>query len=140
MKALDTSVLVRYYAQDDTRQSPIATEIIAKEQALFIPKTVLIELWWVLTQADKFCFPAAKVVAVFKHLLGLPNIWVEDEVAVTKALAWCEAGLEFQDALHLASAENCDTMLTFDDRRFARRANRLGLYPSCQVPISANSS
>ena len=140
MKALDTSVLVRYYAQDDTRQSPVATRIMTKEPALFVPKTVLIEFWWVLTKADKFRFPVAKVIAVFKHLLGLPNIWIEDEVAVGKALVWCEAGLEFQDALHLASAENCDTMLTFDDRRFARRVNRLGLYPPCQVLASADLS
>ena len=75
------------------------------------------------------------LIAVFEHLSALPNVSIEDEVAVAKALAWCQAGLEFQDALHLASAENCDAMLTFDDRRFARRANRLGLYPPCQVLV-----
>lgn len=133
MKALDTNILVRYYTQDDPAQSPIATRIIVEEPALFVPKTVLIEVWWVLTQVEQFRFPPDKVMAVFEHLLGLPNVEVEDESAVVKALDWCRAGLEFQDALHLASSGHCSEMLTFDDRRFARRANRLGLRPPCRV-------
>lgn len=134
MKALDTNILVRYYAQDDPRQSPVATRLIAEESALFVSKTILIEFWWVLTKAEKFRFPVDKVASVLEHLLGLPNVVVEDDGAVIKALAWCRAGLEFQDALHLSAAAQCDSMLTFDDRRFARRANRLGLHPPCLTP------
>jgi len=104
VKSLDTNVLVRYYAQDDPEQSPIATRLFANEQPLFVAKTVLIEFWWVLTQAEKFRFEKAQVLSVFDHLLGLSNIVIEDESTVVDAVVWCRAGLEFQDALHLASS------------------------------------
>ncbi|MFM8331069.1 MAG: type II toxin-antitoxin system VapC family toxin [Candidatus Methylumidiphilus sp.] len=136
MKSVDTNVLVRYYAQDDPNQSNAATKILATEPDLFVSKTVLIEFWWVLTRAEKFSFPLDKVVAVIEHLIGLPNISIEDDAAVLKALSWCHLGLEFPDALHLSSSSRCETMLTFDDRKFARRANRLGLHPPCYVPVS----
>ena len=43
-------------------------------------------------------------------------------------------GVEFADALHLAAAHACTAMLTFDDRRFARRARALGAKPAVVVP------
>jgi len=43
-------------------------------------------------------------------------------------------GLEFADALHLAASGACSTFLTFDDRKFARRAQRLKLTPVCEIP------
>lgn len=136
MKSLDTNVLVRYYAQDDPEQSPIATHLFTDEQSLFVAKTVLIEFWWVLTQAEKFRFEKALVLSVFDHLLGLPNVVIEDEAAVKNAVGWCRAGLEFQDALHLASSSQCGVMLTFDDRKFARRANQIGTHPPCRIPAA----
>lgn len=135
MKSLDTNVLVRYYAQDEPKQSAAALKLLSDEPALFVSKTVLIEFWWVLVRADKFRFPVDRVIAVLEHLIGLPNITVENELAVSKALFWSRLGLEFPDALHLASSSECAMMLTFDDKRFARRANRLGAQPSCEVPV-----
>lgn len=63
MRSLDTNVLVRYYAQDDPQQSPVATRLFADKQPLFVTKTVLIEFWWVqstlfsttITQAESWC-------------------------------------------------------------------------------------
>lgn len=138
MKSLDTNVLVRYYAQDDPEQSPIATRLFADKQPLFVTKTVLIEFWWVLTQADKFRFKKDQVLSVFDHLIGLPNVVVEDESAVVDAVTWYRTGLEFSDALYLASSGQCAVMLTFDDRKFARHANRLGIRPPCQIPVMAD--
>jgi len=134
MKSVDTNILVRYYAQDDALQSPLALQLIKNEPELFVTKTVLLELFWVLTQADKFRFLPEQVMAVFEHLQGLPNIIIEDEFSLQTAIAWCCAGLEFPDALHLAASSACSTFLTFDDRRFARRAQRLNLMPICEVP------
>jgi hypothetical protein len=45
-----------------------------------------------------------------------------------------EAGLDFADALHHASYVACSHMASFDDRRFARRAGKLGLLPSVNLP------
>jgi predicted nucleic acid-binding protein len=38
-------------------------------------------------------------------------------------------GLDFADALHWACSRGCERFVTFDDRRLARRARRLGLAP-----------
>ena len=97
-------------------------------------KTVLLEFFWVLTQAVKFRFLPEQVMAVFEHLQGLPNIVIEDELSLRTAIAWCRAGLEFPDALHLAASGDCSAFLAFDDRQFARRAQRLNLVPICEIP------
>lgn len=134
MKSIDTNILVRYYAQDEAVQSAIALRIFRDEAALFVAKTVLLEFYWVLTQAEKFRFSPTQVMAVLEHLQGLPNVQIEDAPALQAAIAGCHAGLEFPDALHLASSAECDRFLTFDDRKFARRAQRLNLSPFCEIP------
>lgn len=135
MKSVDTNILVRYYAQDDPLQSPLALRLFSDEPALFVTKTVLLEFFWVLTQADKFRFPPEQVMAVFEHLQDLPNIVIEDELSLRTAVVGCRAGLEFPDALHLAASGACSAFLTFDDRKFARRAQRLNLTPVCEIPV-----
>lgn len=134
MKSLDTNILVRYYAQDDVLQSPLALRLFSDEPSLFVTKTVLLELFWVLTQAEKFRFPPEQVMAVFEHLQDLPNIVIEDELSLRTAVLWSRDGLEFPDALHLAASGACSAFLTFDDRKFARRAQRLNLTPTCEIP------
>ncbi|MDP3333949.1 MAG: type II toxin-antitoxin system VapC family toxin [Methylococcaceae bacterium] len=134
MKSVDTNILVRYYAQDDALQSPLALRIFSDEPELFVTKTVLLEFFWVLTQAEKFRFPAEQVMTVFEHLQDLPNITIEDELSLRTAITWCRAGLEFPDALHLAASGACSAFLTFDDRKFARRAQSLKLTPVCEIP------
>jgi len=82
VKSVDTNILVRYYAQDDSLQSPIALRIFRDDPELLVTKTVLLEFFWVLTQADKFSFPPEQVMSVFEYLQGLPNIVIEDEVSL----------------------------------------------------------
>ena len=53
---------------------------------------------------------------------------------IVQALSHREAGLELADALHHASDRDCERMATFDDRKFARRAQRMGLAPRAVVP------
>jgi hypothetical protein len=48
--------------------------------------------------------------------------------------------MDFADALHLAGSEHCEALYTFDDRRFARRARRLGATPKVLVPQAASGS
>jgi predicted nucleic acid-binding protein len=43
-------------------------------------------------------------------------------------------GLDFADALHLRCSAHCTSMVTFDDKKFARRAAKLELSPPIQVP------
>jgi len=56
MIGIDTNVLVRYLAQDDPIQSPIATQLIdglTRENPGYIAQIVLIETVWVLTRTYK---------------------------------------------------------------------------------------
>ena len=134
MKSVDTNILVRYYAQDDDLQSPLAMRLFRDEAELFVTKTVVLEFFWVLTQAEKFLFPVEQVMTVLEHLQDLPNVAIEDGLTLRAAIAWCRSGLEFADALHLAASKDCSAFLTFDDRKLASRAKRLGLAPVCEIP------
>ncbi len=79
-------------------------------------------------------FQGTDVLAVMEHLCALPNMTVEDRETVVQALSHCVAGLDFADALHHASHRGCTSMASFDDRKFARRAKRMGLMPAVVVP------
>jgi predicted nucleic-acid-binding protein len=134
VKSLDTNILVRYYARDDAVQSAAAYRVMDQEPALFVTKTVLLELFWVLTKAPAYAFRQDKTLSVVRHLISLPNITVEDYDAVNTALTWSISGIEFPDALHLASSRHCSEMLTFDDKRFVKRVAKASLSPPCRVP------
>lgn len=131
MRAVDTNVLARYYLQDDAHQANIARSLL-EDGDLFVPKTVLLELAWVLRAVAGQ--PRGKVLACLKHLTTLPGITVEDRTQVDEALEVAEQGIDFADALHHAASAECDALLTFDDRAFARRAAKLRMKPSVRVP------
>lgn len=94
-------------------------------------KTVILELEWVMR--GYYDFEPNEVLSVMRHLLRVAHITIKDRVTVKQALAGCEAGLDFADALHHASYRPCAGMATFDDRRFSRRAKKLGLVPNVVV-------
>lgn len=126
MRAVDTNVLVRYYLQDDPAQARLAGKVLAAGD-VFVPKTVILELEWVLRSVAEQ--PAGKVADCIAHLIALPGVTIEDHEQVERALGHCREGVDFADALHHAASHACDQMLTFDDRRYVRRAARLGLKP-----------
>lgn len=137
MIALDTNILARFYVDDPTdpeaaRQRPIARRLLAESSQVYVPLTVILELEWVLRAF--YGFSAEDFAKVVRHLLGLPNVRVEEWSRIADALAWHSEGLDFADALHLAASAHCQTFLTFDDRRFARRAKRLAVTPEVAVP------
>ena len=138
MTGLDTNVLVRYYVEDAAdpeshRQRLAARRLIESGQALMVSKTVVLELEWVLR--GYYGFDRAQVSSALGHLMTLSHITVEDRSVVQRALQNLEAGLDFADALHHASYVGCSRVASFDDRRFARRAGRLGLLPAVALPV-----
>ncbi|MBM5810729.1 MAG: type II toxin-antitoxin system VapC family toxin [Gammaproteobacteria bacterium] len=137
MIGLDTNVLARYYVADRgdpeaERQRAAACRLIESGQPLMVCKTVLLEFEWVLR--GYYEFEPVEVLTVLRHLLTLPQVTIEDRDTVEQALRHSEAGLDVADALHYASYRNCRGLATFDDRRFARRARRLGLTPAVVLP------
>lgn len=101
--------------------------MIESDAELFVAKTVLLELEWVLRGA--YGFARSEVLRALEHLLGLPNLRVEDRAAVDNALANLRDGFDFADGLHHSSSRTCEALLTFDTRRFANRARRKALTP-----------
>lgn len=138
MLALDTNVLARYYVEEENPSRATRAQREASRRAiegggdLFVAKTVLLELEWVLRGA--YGLARRDVLRAFENLLALPNVEVEDRAAVESALANLRAGLDFADALHHASSRACTAFLTFDTRRFAGRARRMSLTPPVRVP------
>lgn len=138
MIGLDTNVLARYYIEDAAdeeaeRQRGIARKVIESGLPLMVCKTVILELEWLMR--GYYGFAQAEAIAVLRHLLGLQHVCIEDRGAVEQALANCEAGIAFADALHHASYRGCTSMASFDNKKFARRARKLGLLPSVAVPM-----
>jgi predicted nucleic-acid-binding protein len=136
MIGLDTNVLARYYIDDEAdaeaqRQRLAARRLIESGQPLMVSKSVVLELEWVMR--GYYGFDHAEVAFVMRHLLEQAHITVEDRHTVEQALANVEAGIDFADALHHASYKSCDSVATFDDRKFARRAKKLGLAPAVMV-------
>ena len=136
MLALDTNVLARYYVREDgaaqTRaQQDAARRIVEGGARLFVAKTVLLELEWVLRGV--YGQVRRDVRRVFEHLLDLTQVEIEDRAAVERAVANLGRGLDFADALHHASSRGCDALLTFDSRRFAGKARRLAVTPPVRV-------
>jgi predicted nucleic acid-binding protein len=82
---------------------------------------VLLETEWVLRSL--YGFSAGSLAGALRSLAGLPTIFLEDEPAVARAFDWFKEGLDFADALHLASAGNTRQFATFD-RELAKQAKR----------------
>lgn len=123
MIAVDTNVLVRYVTNDDPVQANRALELLAREEEVFVAKTVLLELDWVLRAV--YGLDRNAIRRAILHVLGLPNVQAEAPEQVARALGHAEQGLDFADALHLAAAGALRAVYTFDVT-FARRARTLG--------------
>ena len=132
MIAVDTNILARFYCEDPDdpeakRQRPAARRVIVDTPALFVPMTVVLELEWVMR--GFYEIDSEGVSSVMDHLLGMPHVTVERWEAVKDAVELHRAGLDFADALHLASSRGCEALISFD-RRFVKVAARAGAVPT----------
>jgi predicted nucleic-acid-binding protein len=116
--AVDTDILVRYLVEDDPVRTDRA-EAVLRSGAVLVPTTVLLETAWVLRSS--YHFDRAAIVDGITKLLGLPGVQAEDSATVGQALGWYAQGLDFADALHLASSGPAEAFATFD-RALRRRA------------------
>ena len=124
MTAIDTNILVRIITNDDRPQAARAAAFLREQDRVYIPKTVLLELEWVLRSAYQTGRNA--IVSALRDLTNVFNVEVEDETAVRQAIEWYEKGLDFADGLHAASAGRECKFATFDNS-LRRKVRRLGL-------------
>lgn len=124
MIAVDTNILVRYAVKDNPAQTRAATDFL-RNNPCHVLKTALLELAWVLSSPSGYNLSREVVVARLRHILGLSTVEAEDAVAVAQAIDWYERGMDFADALHLASSSHLRGLATMD-RRLSTKAAQIG--------------
>ena len=124
MVAVDTNVLIRLVVADHAAQATRAAAVF-RSGPVFIAKSVLLEAEWVLRYSYQLGVEA--ILGSLRAVLGLENVAVEDPKAIAAALRLFERGLDFADALHIASSAQAERFVTFDARlvKRARRASTL---------------
>ena len=130
MASLDTNVLVRWLVADDPLQTAQAEalirQVLASNERLFIPVTVLLELEWVLRSAYKMKKPT--IIAVLAALLESHELLIDAEPAVERALSLFRDGsADFADCLHLglSSVAKQLPLKTFDRKAAALSGGQL---------------
>lgn len=124
MIALDTNVIVRALVQDNPEQAARAQALLAHTGGIFIAHTVLLEVEWVLRAAYRL--PRQRIHTALLGLCGMPGVNVETPQVVAQALADFALGLDFADALHLASCAIADEPFCTFDQALVSGASALG--------------
>jgi predicted nucleic-acid-binding protein len=82
----------------------------------------------VLASKSGYGLSQEQVLERVMHILGLPNVVMQDSDNVAIALDWYKAGMDFADALHLASSSNLSSFATFDKKMF-KKGDKLNTSP-----------
>lgn len=117
MLAVDTNIVVRLLVADHAAQTARAAALF-RSGRVFIAKSVLLETEWVLRYSYKL--GAAAILRTLRSVIGLESVTVEDPTTIADALGMLEKGLDFADALHLASSAQAERFATFDSKLMAR--------------------
>lgn len=119
MIAIDTNVLVRYLADDDPVQSPVAARLIERAMAagesILIPTVVLVETVWVLARAYKV--GRAELVRIVDAVVRARHFAFADPTLVSRASRAYAAGTaDFSDYLVLEEVrmQEGEALVTFD--------------------------
>lgn len=121
MIAVDTNILVRYFAEDDAVQARQSRHLLEHELTVATPGFVtlvsLVELLWVLN--DTFKAGRAVQAEIVSQLLAAPNMVIERDDLVSEALT-LQGGDISDHVIHLVGvAHGCSKTITFD-KKFAR--------------------
>ena len=122
MVGLDTNVLARYLAQDDARQSAVATRLIEKDLSIaspgFVSLVVIAELCWVLHRL--YSATMDELATMLEDLLGTPQFHIERREVVQAAIPRFKQNSNRKsgvaDALiaQIAASAGCTHTVSFD--------------------------
>lgn len=126
MIAIDTNIVVRFLAHDDEDQYQKAYKLF-NDHDIFIADTVILETEWVLRFA--YNFDTQQIADALTKLFGLPNVHINHPSLLAQTLAWHLQGLDFADAFHLATSQQCKIFFTFDKKMINAAKN----VDSCEV-------
>lgn len=124
MIGIDTNLLVRLFTNDDKEQARYAEKLI-EDNVIFISKSVLLETEWVLRYTYELSSDV--IHKAFENLLGLPHVTIEDPACVIKMMQWYHRGLDFADAMHLASSIQVTDKFATLDKTFIKRAKKINI-------------
>jgi predicted nucleic acid-binding protein len=116
----DTSVLIRYFAEDDVPRALAAARLIDGESELQVSTGVILETIHVLR--GDFGFANPRLADVLMRFLGKPNVRLvdADKAGVIGALAWSQnsSARRVADAVlaRAAAQAGADYVATFDER------------------------
>ncbi len=113
VRAIDTNVLIRFLTKDDPEQYAKA-RVLIEGGDIFVATTVLLEAEWVLRSGYEYS--RIDIISALRSFGGLAGVTLENPYATAQALEWAEAGMDFADALHLASSSRYGSFHTFDAR------------------------
>lgn len=130
--AVDTNVVVRVLTNDDPVQATAAAALLERE-IVFLPVSVVLETERVLRSV--YGLDRNTAASALRSFLGVPTVSAESAARVGQALSRYENGLDFADALHLASAieTGAERLATFDEK-FRRDTETQGAAVSVIVP------
>ncbi len=115
MIALDTNILVRYFAQDDPAQCAVVLRFLSKPSGVYyISDLVILETAWVLQKA--YDWTPTEVAQALMRLLLVHNLVFRDEFLLKEALRAYENGADLGDELiwREALAAGCKKIASFD--------------------------
>jgi predicted nucleic-acid-binding protein len=121
MTSIDTNVLVRFLTRDNEKQFQKVVRLFSGND-VFIPATVILETEWVLRYS--YGFSQSAILDAFSKTFGLPKVKIYNPDAIAQAIDLSRQGLDFADALHLASCRDCHSFATFD-RALIKKAGGL---------------
>jgi predicted nucleic-acid-binding protein len=113
MIAIDTNILVRIVTNDSPEQVKQAVKLL-REHSIFISKTVILELEWVLRFSYKLNRDV--IATTLQKILTTHNFIIEQPLIIEHALQWYQQGMDFADALHLASSFDAEKFASFDKK------------------------
>lgn len=121
MRAVDTSVLVRFLVQDDEKQAQIATQLLTDaetdKQPLFVSNVVVLEMMWVLKSVYEV--PRDEILDSLSELLSMVALEFQDSLSVRDFVSSAQHNTyDLADLLicHVARGKGCNTTLTFDKK------------------------
>ena len=122
MVSIDTNIAVRLLVNDDPDQTTRAAALFNTNQ-VFIAKTVALETEWILRGVYKI--DKEHINSALTALFSLVNVQVEDSVAFFSALTHHAHGMDFADALHVATSKARNSFFYSFDRDLVKQAARL---------------
>jgi predicted nucleic-acid-binding protein len=118
--AVDTNLLIRLFAKDDSAQWRIVSNLFATHRVVILA-TVILETEWVLRKT--IGFDKAMITGIFRSMLVSETIVVPERERLLRALEAFDAGMDFADAFHVSGVETGGTFVSFD-RDLVRRAGK----------------